>query len=803
MSFAVRKFEVACNTATGNQTISPPGGDPGLGAAKAVIFFGVCLTADGAGAHARFFMGAAEAGGGDGHATFTSDDNAGTGIGGGTLADSAAIKIQTAATTPTTDAIATVTTWNSDGSIVVNWSDAPSSAWRLHGLILYGSDITNTAVGLVTTSTGTGSKSVTGLGFQPDFVLRFGIAASTEGRSNGAHFDWCMFTASDQVAGGLLTIENTTMNNDVAQRSGRSFWSPSSAGATLFDVTLTSMDSGGWTENWAVNAGSSRYIYLAIKGPRVKVGLETKPTSATNKDTTAPGFPAAGGLMFSWGQVASTSIDASSAECAKQSVGAWDDQGNEGSVWFGDDDNIATSESNMRTSATKGLQFTSNFTGTVDAEADFSEHASGFSANWTTADAVASEFAYAVFGANSASGSSAQTLPSLTQAASGSSLATGTSAQTIPALTQAASGSGRASGTSAQTLPTVTQAASGTATATGTAPQTLPTLTQSAAGTSTATGTSAMTLPALTQSASGGSCTGSVAQTLPTLTQASAGTATATGSATSPLPSLTTAAAGTASATGTAASALPSLTSSAAATAVSTGTVMSVLPSATQTATGAGTASGTVTSPLPSLTQSASGNVEDGTVSGSIAQVLPSLTTAASGAGSTDATAASTLPALTQSSSGTGTASGSVGSTLPSLAQAAAGSGAASGSAGSTLPAIVQVAGGDGASIGDVAQTLPVLSQSATGNIDTSAIGSIASAIPAVSSVASGQLSVAAIVAQAFPSLTQSLTGFGDFHLDPYSGVDPLDPSPGAAALSDVTGTDHLDPYSGVVHLGG
>ena len=402
MSFAVRKAEVACAVATGVQTISPPGGDPGLGAAKAVVMFGVCLTADGTGANARMFTGVATPDGNDGWCAFTSDDAAATGVGGGGSEANAALKVMTAATTPTVDAIATVSAWNANGSIGLNWSDAPSSAWRLHVLLFYGSDITNATCGMWGVAAGTGAKSLTGLGFTPDYVLKMTTAQSigTETRANGAHFSWSMFTATDSVAGGLLTTEAATMANVCAQRSGRTMYAPSSAGATLFDATLTSMDAGGWTENYSVNAGAHNVIYLALKGPRVKVGMETKPTTISTKSTTAPGFRPDGALMFSWGQIANTAVDSTGAECAKLSVGAWDGNGNEGSVWIGDDDGLADSESNMRTSALKGLQFTSNFTGAVDAEADFTDTATGFDADWTVSDAVATEYAYAVFGPN-------------------------------------------------------------------------------------------------------------------------------------------------------------------------------------------------------------------------------------------------------------------------------------------------------------------------------------------------------------------------------------------------------------------
>jgi hypothetical protein len=398
VALITRKCEVACNTATGSQTISPPGGDPGLGAPKAALFWGVALTADGVGIHNRFFAGVATPDGGDGNMAFVNDDGAATMVGGGNLNTDAAVKIYTSATTPTLDAAATVSAWNSDGSITLNWSDAPSSAWRLHVLLFYGDSITNAKAGSDTFPASAGSKAHTGVGFQPDFVLKITAATSTLGtRNNGSHLSIGMITAAGQAALGFAVGETANAQNVIGQRADRSWYAPSTSGSALWDATRTSMDSDGWTENYATSAGAAHFIYLALKGGDYYVGSDQSPTAAGVDSVTAPGFAPGGVLLASWGQGSDPAFDTASADNARLSIGAADSAGNEGHVWLGHDDGAASSDANMRTSATKALSIASDFAGTVAAEADVAMTSTGFDATWT-ADGTAREVIYAAFG---------------------------------------------------------------------------------------------------------------------------------------------------------------------------------------------------------------------------------------------------------------------------------------------------------------------------------------------------------------------------------------------------------------------
>ena len=67
----------------------------------------------------------------------------------------------------------------SDG-FTVNWITA-GSPWIVHYMALGGPDLTNAAVGTFTPTSGTGSQSVAGLAFQPDFLMFLSVDSNTVG----------------------------------------------------------------------------------------------------------------------------------------------------------------------------------------------------------------------------------------------------------------------------------------------------------------------------------------------------------------------------------------------------------------------------------------------------------------------------------------------------------------------------------------------------------------------------------------------------------------------------------------------
>ena len=332
--------------------------------------------------------------------------------------------------------------------------------------------------------------------------------------------------------------------------------------------------------------------------------------------------------------------------------------------------------------------------------------------------------------ASSATGTIAQTLPSLTQSNAAEEAMDGSIAQTLPSLTQSNAAEEAMDGAIAQTLPSLSQSNTAKQSITGTAAQTLPSLSQSNTAVMEPEGTIAQTLPSLTQSAAGvhqEQVTGTATQTLPSLTQSNTSVMEPEGAIAQTLPSLSQVAAGTHQEN-------------------VTGTSAQTLPSVSQSASGAAGASGTSAQTLPSLSQSASG---EQAIEGTSAQTLPSLTQTAGAVQGTNGTVTQTLPSLSQSAAATNTppaVTGTATQTLPSLSQSATVTEKMTGTSAQTLPSLTQasIAGMDPQPV--IAQTLPSLSQAA-----------VAAMAPSGSA------------AQTFPSLTQSLTAQYTAEVFPYT----------------------------------
>jgi hypothetical protein len=406
-------------------------------------------------------------------------------------------------------------------------------------------------------------------------------------------------------------------------------------------------------------------------------------------------------------------------------------------------------------------------------------------------------------GSSGSSGTSAQTLPSITQSAAGTRTVpnfSGTAASTLQNLSQAAAGKASYQAHAASTLPPLAQAAAGTTTRpnfAATASSTLPTLAQSAAGTTTVpvySGTSSQTLPALAQAAAGSvPFNGSASSVLSPISQSADGTHTPPVFAATAnqvvLPSLAQSASGTLAIpgrTGSADQTLPSLAQGATGTATVpdfAGTATQTLPGLTQSAsatTGVPAYSATAISALPTLGQSAAGTRTVPAFHADASQVLPGLSTAAAGTLSTPGR--------------TGTAD----SALPGLAQSAVGLTVApsyDGSATTTLPALVTSAvahTGQPGSTGTATSTLSGLATSATGvSTVPSFTGSIAATLPSIGQTVTARGEWLVTIQQTLPLVVSRAVSH---EVSAFSPARALVPVPVAMAASSVRQTAETPP---------
>ena len=290
---------------------------------------------------------------------------------------------------------------DADG-FTLNWT-AISSAFIVHYLALGGTDLTNATAGTTTYGAGTGSKSVTGIGYQPDFLLQ---ATNNNASASGNTFSMT-YGAAGLTGQGAITnrSRNGSANMEVGQwqRTDRLMVGLSAtASSTTTDCTFTSFDSDGWTVNWTNDPNGLVTYYLALKGPQTAVLSDTQKTSTGTKATTGAGFTPSAAIFFGANAATNTSGDYTQM---RASLGAATATA-EGGVWHQSADAAATSDTDSHTSSTKCLTHATQAS-TIDAEADLSSFDSdGFTLDWTTADATAREFVAILFGDAAAAPSS-------------------------------------------------------------------------------------------------------------------------------------------------------------------------------------------------------------------------------------------------------------------------------------------------------------------------------------------------------------------------------------------------------------
>lgn len=400
------KFSAAAATATGNQTLST-----GLGElASAVILWGVNLTASGYGAQVRFFLGLATSTTQRGCVSMASDDAAASSDSTRRVDTDRCIHILGSGD-PTTDGVADFVEFQSDGDLVINWSDAPSSAWLIHGLAFAASVHSSAKAGSYTTPTSTGTLDVTDPGFDAEFALVAGIGAPGAGTgafASGAISLGCGASASQRFACAIRDRDaQATMDTIQLQVSDAIYHGLGAAAASSLMVAdyNGSITNGFQLDFTTVAASAQTHLYLALAGGEYAVGVETQRTSTGTKTTSGLGITPDGLFMASCNAAASSSINTG---LCKLSVGA-SANGTEGHTWIECADATADSDTNSRTEATKGIGMATRAS-TTNAEADASFASGQFTLDWTTADATAREFGYATFGTPAAPAGSRQTL---------------------------------------------------------------------------------------------------------------------------------------------------------------------------------------------------------------------------------------------------------------------------------------------------------------------------------------------------------------------------------------------------------
>lgn len=208
-------------------------------------------------------------------------------------------------------------TWTSDNGGFL-------SGREMYYIAFGGDDITNVKLHKPVTQSGTGNKSYTGVGFQPDiiFVLNQNIVASTD--DGGVNDVSCGLgvgiSATKRWALAHCMRTGQTMSTSV---NAQSYQRTDSIYLTLLPSTgvensrfdLVSLDSDGYTFNQIVHgdtAGINSLAVLCIKGGQWDIGSLLAPATASDTSVTGLAFSPDGALFASDSFVASTSVQSDS-----------------------------------------------------------------------------------------------------------------------------------------------------------------------------------------------------------------------------------------------------------------------------------------------------------------------------------------------------------------------------------------------------------------------------------------------------------------------------------------------------------
>ncbi|MGH9922556.1 MAG: PKD domain-containing protein, partial [Nitrososphaerales archaeon] len=197
-NFITGRFNKSTAPAPASQTISGLGFQP-----KALILFSDGSAVNGIQEHYNFAIGFSD-GTNSRSLVLHSDDNSilsQAGRAGGTRV----LRLLSNGN-PTVSAEATLTSFNADG-FTLNWVTNDASATKIHYIALGGSNLTNVRVNHFLANTVAGNQNVTGIGFQPDFLMFINPRTTNAGNWQAVHaFAGLGFAKSATEEGAIAVL---------------------------------------------------------------------------------------------------------------------------------------------------------------------------------------------------------------------------------------------------------------------------------------------------------------------------------------------------------------------------------------------------------------------------------------------------------------------------------------------------------------------------------------------------------------------------------------------------------------------
>jgi hypothetical protein len=300
----------------------------------------------------------------------------------------------------TVDSIGRIQSMDADG-FTLNWTTAAGSANVLIQYLAIGGDEISAFAGSFTSRSGTGSQSVTGVGFRPQGLL-FLEALWASGSGVNDSFGTAMLGAATSN-GEWVVMADTQDNSNPANtyRETRStaciLKNPSSGNVHV--AALTSLDADGFTVNWTANAIQGSVPYLAIRGASFSVGTITQPSTTGTQSISTPDLTPRAVILGSIGYPSSSVQQ----DQNRLSIGVADGA-RQGVCWIGDEDNVTPTQGAVFSSASDVIVSVDTVaatgsSSTITSRAQVTAFQAGrFVLNWSVADATARQTRYFVIG---------------------------------------------------------------------------------------------------------------------------------------------------------------------------------------------------------------------------------------------------------------------------------------------------------------------------------------------------------------------------------------------------------------------
>lgn len=405
------QFEFACNTVTGNQTILSNTGYT----IKGYILISFQNTSNATfQIHSNVIMGFS-----DGTTSACTSANSQDNV---TTSNAARGHINQvlefrSQTDPfgTRDGLADHSSFGTGDDIVINWSDAPSSAWKVYGLAFGGADFECEVGQFAAGRTTAGNQSYTTTMANPEFGIFMTTVSTSTPSSYGDHGTFGMGVAFTTTKEGALSgdSEDARPTSDTWQFFDDTWTATAHDGssggiagsAEGWAAQFVSWDANGWTWEFTEAPASVSTVFYAMVMKTAglnlfDVGIVAKRTSTGTTTINPTGVGQIVGLMlFSDCANSSTSVNAH----ARYSMGVASSASLEGGGWTGDQDAAGITITAKRSEDSNILMMADEAdtvgSSTVLAIANVTVMGENtFTLDYTTADATAAEIIWWVIG---------------------------------------------------------------------------------------------------------------------------------------------------------------------------------------------------------------------------------------------------------------------------------------------------------------------------------------------------------------------------------------------------------------------